>query len=51
MDISNKAIDPINYELLVPKLNACVLSKEAFKFSFSHLYKRKQSARINKTFS
>ena len=49
MDISNKAVDPINHELLVPKLNACVLNKEAFKLSFSHLYKRKQSVRINKT--
>ena len=46
----SKAFGAINHELLVAKLNAYGF-KESFKLIFSYLNNRKQSVKINKTFS
>ena len=46
-----KAFNTINYDLLVAKLNAYGLVKEALKWIFSYLNNRAQRVKINKTLS
>ena len=50
MDLS-KAFDTINYELLVAKLHAYGLSREALQLILSYLKNRKQRVKVNTTFS
>ena len=47
----SKAFNTINYDLLVAKLNAYGLVKEALKWIFSYLNNRAQRVKINKTLS
>ena len=50
MDLS-KAVDCVNHELLVAKLEAYGFSRNALTFIHSYLYKRKQRAKVNGSFS
>ena len=50
MDLS-KAFDSLNHELLVAKLEAYGFSRGALTFIHSYLYKRKQRAKVNGSYS
>ena len=50
MDLS-KAFDYLNHQLLVAKLEAYGFSRNALTFIHSYLYKRKQRAKVNGSFS
>ena len=50
MDLS-KAFDTLNHELLIAKLRAYGFNRDSLKMINDHLSNRRQSTKINKSFS